>query len=573
MNVTPARLGIRPEYRHRTMYAAQYPINEIKRQYMIGYTKENEKNGFWHKVKYSLHCIPYTMVPKKKHGIITRFRPAFDGRAVNKYCKLMDSNMPTLKDFDDLHSIKGFTTMADVKNCFDCIPLHKDDQKYAVAMTPLGLYQMTCLTYGWMNAAPNAQRIMNQLSVYVTYTLAYIDDICIKHPFHWGTEKIVKHIQRLFDFCRQKNIKLNPTKFFPCSDRSESFAFERTLVGKHMGEAYKNKVLLLARPYNGKDKQAFRGTLGYVAPNIPNCQQLLYWITKLDEDQNNKGKLQWSPQAELAYRQLMFLVANSPILHNPTREGTFCVKTDASNYGVGAILYQLQWDESLGKDKWVIIDMWSRILPQPLRRCEHSNVFEAYAIVGACINWRFFLIKRKFIISTDNEPVASIFDDKDKKLDIGTRKTLARLCAKINGFCFDCYHVKGLDNTLADSLSRFTAELYTNDNIRALEPITSKDTNHLPLTDEDKKYLDEYLHASVKLRTKQRLYSKQPLITIIDELQQEYNESKDKDWCNLLQQYRLNASYLERDRIKDLFNSADDNNSGRSGSSQPQRRN
>ena len=178
MKVPPARLGIRPEYRHKTMYAPQYPINEIKRGYMINYTEENVKNGFWHKIKHSLHCVPYTMVPKKRHGVILRYRPAFDGRPVNKYCELMDSNMPTLKDFDDLHSIKGFSTMADVKNCFDCIPLHKDDQKYAVAMTPLGLFQMTCLTYGWMNAAPNAQRIMNQLAIHVTYTLAYIDDIC-----------------------------------------------------------------------------------------------------------------------------------------------------------------------------------------------------------------------------------------------------------------------------------------------------------------------------------------------------------------------------------------------------------
>ena len=73
----------------------------------------------------------------------------------------MDANMPTIKDIDDLHSIPGFVTCADVKNCFDCIPLDKRDWPYAVCLTPLGLYQMTCLTYGWMNAAPEAQKIMN----------------------------------------------------------------------------------------------------------------------------------------------------------------------------------------------------------------------------------------------------------------------------------------------------------------------------------------------------------------------------------------------------------------------------
>ena len=73
--------------------------------------------------------------------------------------------MPTLKDIRDLHSIIGFVTMPDIKNCFDCIPMHILDRKYAVAMTPCGLMRMNCLTYGWKNAAPNAQDITNRLCV------------------------------------------------------------------------------------------------------------------------------------------------------------------------------------------------------------------------------------------------------------------------------------------------------------------------------------------------------------------------------------------------------------------------
>ena len=138
----------------------------------------------WYKIDHSLHCVPYTMVPKKRLGIVYRYRPAFDDRPVNQFCYLMASNMPTLKDFREHHAMRGFTSLFDIKNCFDCIPLHPDDRKYAVAMTPLGLCQMTCLTYGWKNAAPNAQNIVNRMCVQVGHTIAYIDDICMKHPFH-----------------------------------------------------------------------------------------------------------------------------------------------------------------------------------------------------------------------------------------------------------------------------------------------------------------------------------------------------------------------------------------------------
>ena len=86
-NVQPAKLGIEPQHRDKTMYAPQYPISPIKRLHMINYTKHNIKNGFWKSIKYSLNSIPYTMVGKKdSNGIVTRFRPAFDGRIVNQYC-------------------------------------------------------------------------------------------------------------------------------------------------------------------------------------------------------------------------------------------------------------------------------------------------------------------------------------------------------------------------------------------------------------------------------------------------------------------------------------------------------
>ena len=127
MNVKPVRLGILPQYRHIQCYVPQYPISRIKRKWMIVYTHENEKNGYWRKVAATLHCIPYTMVPKKKNGVIVRYRPAFDARVVNQYCELFRANMPTMRDFDDIHSIKVLFTLVNVKNMFDNIPFAEED--------------------------------------------------------------------------------------------------------------------------------------------------------------------------------------------------------------------------------------------------------------------------------------------------------------------------------------------------------------------------------------------------------------------------------------------------------------
>ena len=569
MKVPPARLGIKPEHRDKTMYAPQYPINARKRLDMINYTLENIANGFWKPVKYSLHCVPYTMVPKKRHGVIYRYRPAFDGRVVNQYCELMNSNMPTIKDFDDLHSIRGTTTCADVKNCFDCIPLHPDDWQYARAMTPIGICQMTCLTYGWMNAAPNAQRIMNNLSLFVGNTLAYIDDISIKHPFEEGADGIVNAILRLFHYCDVHNILLHPTKFFPACTESEGFAFIRTLQGSKVGQPYLDKILILPQPRTRKELDNFKGVVGYIGRFIYHKAHCMYWLNDMESRLDPKDKiLKWTPEANLAYQQLVHLIKNSPLLYNPTRDGEFCVKTDACNYGIGAVLYQKQKHPETGEERWVIVDMWSKVIPKQLRHC-HSMIHEAYAVVHALEHWQFYLMKRKFTLATDNNPVANIFTHKYRDINPITQRQLLRLRNKVTMFTFTSNHVSGLKNELADSLSRFTTELIERDKtLRVFRPIDSIDTNNNPLTKEEKKAFDIYLQKAKELKQKKQALSMDKSFHTVNQLlclgdesiatrYQRHKDIRNADWNNLLHNYRLNANIFEKRNIAYLLDDAE----------------
>ena len=86
---------------------------------------------------------------------------------------------------------------------------------------------------------------MNDLALHVGNTLAYIDDIAIKHPLEGNTEDILNSIERLFSYCKEKNIQLHPGKFFPACTESEGFSYVRTLDGTRVGQPYINKVLAL----------------------------------------------------------------------------------------------------------------------------------------------------------------------------------------------------------------------------------------------------------------------------------------------------------------------------------------
>ena len=477
--VPPQRLGIKPEHRSKTMYAPQYPINAVQRLHMINYVFHNQQNGFLKPVSRALHCIPFTMVGKKNSaGVFTRWRPAWDGRIINQYCYLMQTNMPTLQDFHELHALRGLLSCFDFKNCFDCIPLHILDQIYAITQTPLGLYQMTCLTYGWKNSAPCAQNLNNQCSADCGNTLTYLDDGCMKHLFEWGTKQIVAHLERLFIHCEKYNKLLNPVKFWPACTKVVSLSEEVGLYTRRLAPKKKQKILLTAEPTTYKQLQSWTLGLQYHANKIKDYQLKRYWIDKMEKAQpKKKGKIHWTPEGRLAYKQLQHLVANSAVLHHPTTDGKYALKCDACNYGVGAVLYQYQFDHTQKKHRWCIVDLWSKILPKSLRHC-HSHVHEAYGLVASCEHWQFQLMKGEFIVATDNKPVAHIFDQSWYPLSAITQQQLLRLRIKMNMFSFEARHVPGLDNHLADGLSRFTIELIEKhkNTEMALKPIKSDDT-------------------------------------------------------------------------------------------------
>ena len=574
MNVPPARLGIDKDKRNISMYAAQYPINREKRLYMINYTILNEKNGFWKKIDYSLHCIPYTMIPKKKHGKIYMYRPAFDARIINQHCTLMPIIMPTIKDFRELHSIKGFVTMADFKNFFDCIPLHEDDQKYAVVHAPLGIFQMSCLTYGFMNSAPEAQKIVNPIAVFIGDCLIYIDDICIKHRFENGIDGVIDQLNRMGMKVRLINGYLNPAKFFPACDYSEGFGWQNTMIGTICSDAYRKKMLAVAKPMTKKEIQSFSGLINYMNSNIWNCKIIMFWINRLVEETDSEGKnkhVKWTKNANLSWEQIRWIIANLPLLHHPTINGKFCLQTDACNYGIGGVLWQQQIKQDTQDYQWVIIDMHSKVVPKDLRKC-NIMVLEAYAIAICIEHWCFYLRGREFIISTDNMPIANIFGKQWKELTNATRKTLGNFRSRISDLDWQSFHVDGLNNPIADGLSRFTLKLIKEDQAKPVEqqqyPLvltgTFGDDFDTPnVKSEEERKLELKIECE-KLELKKDELIKNKSILLLKYLNNDYLvnniewlNNDNKSWNNKIMNLRNKIKNINRKELNDMIYDCD----------------
>ena len=455
-NVEPVKLGIKPGYENKQIRTAQYPLSSEKRISMIAYTLEMDKSEFWLPIKTSINNNPYTITLKKPDAAgVIRGRPALDMRKLNEICVLMESHMPTIKDFDQFYSQPGLITAFDFKNCFDCIPLCRDEWKFAVIESPIGLRMLMHLSYGFKNAAPIAQRIMNDLCAKLNNAMGYLDDGSIKHPMELNTVELVNELRQFLQCVRELNAFINIEKFFPFCTEIESLGIRRHMHGSGITELYTKKILALQKPYTVNDLRTSIGVLIYIARYIYMFSYYSYWLVQLVLIFENKTRIIWSREANEAWEAIRYLVQRAPILYTPKKTGIYCLKPDACMYAFGGVLYQKQ---KFGNEFiWRIIDMYSGIMPKHMRDT-HCRLQEAFGVVKLTQHWTPYLLPARFIIATDHKPLIQMFGD-NYDLSTTVLRQLLRLRIALAEFTFTIQHVKGVDNEMADLLSRLRLHL------------------------------------------------------------------------------------------------------------------
>ncbi|GBG91193.1 hypothetical protein CBR_g52075 [Chara braunii] len=150
---------------------------------------------------------------------------------------------------------------------------------------------------------------------------------------------------------------------------------------------------------------------------------------------------QWDKDCTSALKKLKRALIEYPVLKVADPSLPFVVTTDASQYGIGAVLQQ---DDGNG---YRPVEFMSARMP-----CEKvaTSTYERelYALRQALDHWKHYMLGRHFKVYSDHETLRWL------KTQAKMTPKLARWAAEIDQFDFELKPVKGKYNVVADALSR-----------------------------------------------------------------------------------------------------------------------
>ncbi len=265
--------------------------------------------------------------------------------------------------------------------------------------------------------------------------MVYIDDIIIASDSH---EEHVRHFEVVFARLNEVNLKANTDK---CQ-----LGLERVIILGH--EIFKHDLKLstgkLARianwedPKNIKMLQSQLGFFNYFREFIPS--KLMAPIERLRE----KGKIVFRSEHRNIYQKLVeILESGSILLEFPDFTKPLYVETDASKYGIAAILYQL---DNEGRKRYI------RFASRALSKQESAtgaSQRELMAVLFALRSFRVYLFGFHFELFTDHKSLTYLLER--PKLS----SVIQNYMDELGEFRFKITHLPGIENHLPDALSRF----------------------------------------------------------------------------------------------------------------------
>ena len=263
-----------------------------------------------------------------------------DYRKINTYVVMPQAYIPQVQH--EIEKAMGFRIFIDIdmSNAYHQLPITERSSQILAIQTPWGLVEPRFLPEGVSPGSGHLQSMMMKMfGDFKDWSIVIFDNILLlAHDEKDAADKLTKFLER----AREHNVFLKPSKTWVGFPSVKFFGYVVSYGKYEMGEERKQAIKECEMPKNMKGMQSFLGAALFFKSFVPNFSDLAGPLYEMMRKTFNWDEKTWKNDYRLCFENMKEALMGSMALYFPDYELEWILRVDASDYAVGAVLYQVR---------------------------------------------------------------------------------------------------------------------------------------------------------------------------------------------------------------------------------------
>jgi transposase InsO family protein len=383
---------------------------------------------------------PPHVFPKPNEPAVHRM--TVDFRKLNAGVVPVNYPMPNLeKSLEALGGYRLYSKM-DLREGYHQIPIRQSDRWKTGFITRKGAFMYTRIPMGLTTAPNYFQSCMASLLRGLEGVVGFVDDVIVAAN---SKAEMLSRLREVLMRLKDADLKLKREKCVFGVTTVKYLGFQLDGNGVQIDDNRRQALREIKPPGTSKQLRAFLGLANFfrrMTKGFAQTAEPLYQMLRSSEGKAAAYPLQGAQLT--AFEELKKAIVESPVCRHVDYRKPLYLRTDASNSGIGAMLYQMQ-EAPPAAQPVVFLSRTFRGAEERWTTAEK----EAYAVFWAVQKLESHLLGHPFVVETDNKTITYMANSKTPKI--------IRWRLKLDEFDFQIRHISGKDNVVADGLSRCLA--------------------------------------------------------------------------------------------------------------------